>query len=593
MTDFPDLKLKALLTFPGTVIGGTGLTATKANGSITLDYAWQEFGQISAIPTQPTAMILTYDTATNAYVMVPSHLLGGAVAGISDAPVDTNTYGRLNAAWTKVLPLTGGTMSGPVTLSGTTTAGQINAGDIYAIRSPSSGAVFFGSTPAAYIFYDGSGFQIQGSIDSPVMTGAPRAPTAAPGTNNVQVATTAFVAAAVAAAGGGSGTVANPTATIGLSPVNGTASSALRSDGAPALSQAIAPVWTGTHNFNNGSYSALFSGGPVGIGNAIPTATLHVGGVAAASAGANILSARASTGTTSVHGFAENSTINLSAAGQGMDSYDARMVVTGTQSYDHFVSYQSRAIYGSSGVCTWGYGSWDGFTANGPLTNYASHYIAQATGTGTIGTAYGVYCEALNKATVNYGFYMPYSSAGGWNSASFGGLTIGHSANWYPGFGYNVQYQPGSVIYKYATPDTASMFVFGFSGRIETYTAPSGAAGATIAFTAGPYLAQAGTSWTTASDARFKENVATIDVLARLGQYRAVSFDWIENGRHDVGVIAQELETSFPELVDHTDPDRLGVNYSQLGAMALGGVKQLHDMIAALQAEVAALKAKT
>ncbi|HZS09516.1 MAG TPA: hypothetical protein VFD58_32095 [Blastocatellia bacterium] len=47
------------------------------------------------------------------------------------------------------------------------------------------------------------------------------------------------------AAGGGS--VGNPTATIGLTAVNGSASTAMRSDGAPALSQAIAPVWTGAH----------------------------------------------------------------------------------------------------------------------------------------------------------------------------------------------------------------------------------------------------------------------------------------------------------------------------------------------------------
>jgi len=44
----------------------------------------------------------------------------------------------------------------------------------------------------------------------------------------------------------------NPTATIGLSAVNGTASTAMRSDGAPALSQAIAPTWTGAHTFNAG-----------------------------------------------------------------------------------------------------------------------------------------------------------------------------------------------------------------------------------------------------------------------------------------------------------------------------------------------------
>ena len=46
-------------------------------------------------------------------------------------------------------------------------------------------------------------------------------------------------------------TGANPTGTVGLSAVNGTATTFLRSDGAPALSQAITPTWTGAHVFSS------------------------------------------------------------------------------------------------------------------------------------------------------------------------------------------------------------------------------------------------------------------------------------------------------------------------------------------------------
>ncbi|VVE75757.1 hypothetical protein [Pandoraea sputorum] len=48
--------------------------------------------------------------------------------------------------------------------------------------------------------------------------------------------------------GGGSG--ANPTAKIGLTAVNGSATTLMRSDAAPALDQSIAPTWKGTHLFN-------------------------------------------------------------------------------------------------------------------------------------------------------------------------------------------------------------------------------------------------------------------------------------------------------------------------------------------------------
>ena len=49
-------------------------------------------------------------------------------------------------------------------------------------------------------------------LASPTFTGVPAGPTAAPGTNTTQVATTAFVTAAVAAGGGGSGGIDDPLA---------------------------------------------------------------------------------------------------------------------------------------------------------------------------------------------------------------------------------------------------------------------------------------------------------------------------------------------------------------------------------------------
>jgi hypothetical protein len=45
-------------------------------------------------------------------------------------------------------------------------------------------------------------------------------------------------------------TFSNPSATIGLTAINGSASTAMRSDAAPALSQAIVPTWTGAHTWS-------------------------------------------------------------------------------------------------------------------------------------------------------------------------------------------------------------------------------------------------------------------------------------------------------------------------------------------------------
>ena len=82
-------------------------------------------------------------------------------------------------------------------------------------------------------------------------------------TSMIQVFGTALSGAVPASGGGTSNFLradgtwqpivsANPSASIGLSAVNGTATTFMTSDSAPALSQSIVPTWTGLHSFNNG-----------------------------------------------------------------------------------------------------------------------------------------------------------------------------------------------------------------------------------------------------------------------------------------------------------------------------------------------------
>ena len=102
----------------------------------------------------------------------------------------------------------------------------------------------------------------------------------------------------------------------------------------------------------------------------------------------------------------------------------------------------------------------------------------------------------------------------------------------------------------------------------------------------GVVLAQDTTSWASASDERLKDNIMSLNVLDRIGGYRAVSFNWKDNGRHDIGAIAQELYDIFPEVVN-VGSDVLGedgegawsIQYSKLGALALQGVKELKQQL--------------
>jgi len=92
----------------------------------------------------------------------------------------------------------------------------------------------------------------------------PQCPTRPAGDNSNACASTAFVQTAITGLG------ANPTAQVGLTAVNGVASTFIRSDGAPALSQAIAPTWTGVHTHNNN----------VVVANGIPLQFKDSGGTA-------------------------------------------------------------------------------------------------------------------------------------------------------------------------------------------------------------------------------------------------------------------------------------------------------------------------
>ena len=92
-------------------------------------------------------------------------------------------------------------------------------------------------------------------------------------------------------------------------------------------------------------------------------------------------------------------------------------------------------------------------------------------------------------------------------------------------------------------------------------------------------------SFPTSSDARFKTNVAQVrGVLEKLKQVRAVFFEWNEHyrtlgrstGKREIGVVAQEIEAVFPELVtEWGDQKYKALDYGRLAAVLLEAVKEL------------------
>lgn len=90
--------------------------------------------------------------------------------------------------------------------------------------------------------------------------------------------------------------------------------------------------------------------------------------------------------------------------------------------------------------------------------------------------------------------------------------------------------------------------------------------------------------------------MAAGDVMAKISQVRGVSWEWRDDApdaakdQPGIGVIAQELERVFPELVTTGDDGIKRVYYAGLIAPLIEAVKELDERVRALEAELATLK---
>ena len=116
-------------------------------------------------------------------------------------------------------------------------------------------------------------------------------------------------------------------------------------------------------------------------------------------------------------------------------------------------------------------------------------------------------------------------------------------------------------------------------------------AGATSAVLAGNVTASA---FYVPSDARLKKNVETLSgALEKIQRARGVSYE-LANGQsaRQIGVIAQELEQEFPELVMTDGNGYKAVAYDRLSAVLIEAVKELKEQNRILQSRLDLLEKK-
>lgn len=85
------------------------------------------------------------------------------------------------------------------------------------------------------------------------------------------------------------------------------------------------------------------------------------------------------------------------------------------------------------------------------------------------------------------------------------------------------------------------------------------------------------------SDAALKQNITPVDnAIELISQITGVAFDWAQDQRSSVGVLAQDVESVLPELVGSNEGHKT-VNYNGLVGVLIQAVKELSEEVKALK----------
>ena len=83
-------------------------------------------------------------------------------------------------------------------------------------------------------------------------------------------------------------------------------------------------------------------------------------------------------------------------------------------------------------------------------------------------------------------------------------------------------------------------------------------------------------AFTVSSDVTLKKNIVTLtNPLDKILGLRGVSFQWKNDGKKDIGFIAQEVEKTLPELVHINDTGTKSVEYMNITAVLVEAMKEL------------------
>jgi hypothetical protein len=503
----------------------------------------------TGIPTAPTAAVgvSTTQLATTAFVAAA---VAASTAGVSSfngrSGVVTLTTADVTSAGGAPIaaPAFTGTPTAVTATAGTSTTQLATTAFVMAALGTIGVSSFNGRTGAVTLIANDVSAVGGALLASPTFTGIPAAPTAAPGVSTTQLATCAFVAAAIAAGGG-------------VTSFNGRA-------GVVTLSAADI----------TGAGGALLAG-PAFTGTpTAPTAAQTVN---------NTQLATTAFVTTKVAGYLPLTGGTLSGALTINFTSTTLPVLTLTDTASGGgswlkLNYAANAAGGASAALISAAGAnqrWAIFLGNG-----------DAESGGNAGSNFNI----SRYGDTGVGIDSPFSIARSSGAVSFSGTV---AAN---GGAVNINATAGVPQLNLQIGGTANSFINDNGTSFNFYSNSAGSAGM--------YLARGGSAWTAISDARlsYKKTARRLSTLERLEHVQLYENE--VDGRLELFAKAQEINKSFPHVVKRGDDDESyvptgmsderawGLSYERLGIVALQGVKELLGRIEKLEAALETIRSR-
>jgi hypothetical protein len=161
-------------------------------------------------------------------------------------------------------------------------------------------------------------------------------------------------------------------------------------------------------------------------------------------------------------------------------------------------------------------------------------------------------------------------------------------------FGLLLALTAGAVLLNFNKPVEAAYLGSGLPSGTTSQTlryGPSGWEASSILTNDGANLVSSGsitaTEFLYSSDARLKDNITRLTgALDKVKDLEGVSFNWKKDGQPEIGLIAQEVEKTMPELVVTGSDGLKAVKYGNVVALLIEAVKEQQAEIDTLKAQV-------